>query len=432
MKCLLRVLRAACLSKFRAEWLLASSAAVWPEIALLAEDQMDFVSLSLNYWEDLWQSRHQITFELAKTHKVLFVSPPFSLAEVLADRRKGELPKSGLQHRHANLHSLVFPKFLCHTYRFPRVAKLTKYLREMHVRYVMRKFAFHDTVLLIWHPQFVDWVGTLGESLICYYVDDDFAGYAGDSAERVKTILTNEDKLLRQADLVFANGPVLLRAKNRYGNAISVPMTADFELFSRSRLPETRVPADLESVRHPRIGYIGNLNDKVDFGLVLELSKARPDWSFVLVGPINIRADEVKKTFEALRSLSNVYILGSKPRECLPNYIKGLDVCTMLYRHRGWANSVYPLKLHEYLASGKPCIGTSLESLKEFSEVVQIADTPQEWLSAIASALVDKDPSRAERRVQVAYENRLEARIATIERAVEQKLQEKRCKKAQS
>jgi glycosyltransferase involved in cell wall biosynthesis len=393
---------------------------------------MDFVSFSLNHWEDLWQSRHQITLALAQKHKVLFVSPPFSLAEILAGRNKGNRPESGVRHRQANLYSVVFPKLLCQTYRFPRIARLTKYLRQRQIRCLIKKFNFQDTVLLIWHPQFADLVGTLDEAVACYYVDDDFSGYAGAGEKRVQEILAEEDKLLRQADLVFANGPVLLRTKNRYGNAISVPMTADFELFSRSRLLETTVPPDLDAVAHPRIGYIGNLNDKVDFELVRQLAKARPDWSFVLVGPINIRADDIKKTFEALRGLPNVHVLGSKPRESLPNYIKGLDVCTMLYRHTGWANSVYPLKLHEYLASGKPCIGTSIESLKEFSEVVQIADNAEEWLEAITSALADNDPRRAERRVQVAYENRLEARIATIERAVEQKLQEKRSKKAQS
>jgi glycosyltransferase involved in cell wall biosynthesis len=392
---------------------------------------MDFVSFSLNYWEDLWQSRHQITLALAQKHKVLFVSPPFSLGEVLADYRKGELPKSGLQHRQANLHSLVFSRFLCETYRFPRIAKLTKYLRETQVRRLMKRFDFKDTVLLIWHPRFADVAGMVGEALTCYYVDDDFAGYAG-SEQQAEELLAVEDKLLRRADLVFANGPMLLKTKNRYGNAISIPMTADFELFSRSRLPETQVPPDLEAIPHPRIGYIGNLNDKVDFGLALQVAAAHPEWSFVFVGPTNIRLPDVKKTFEALRSLQNVYVLGSKPRETLPNYIKGLDICTMLYRRVGWANSVYPLKLHEYLASGKPCIGTSLESLKDFSEVIQIADTTEEWVAAISSSLTDKDPSRAERRVQVAYENRLESRIASIEAAIEQKLQEKRAGKVQS
>jgi glycosyltransferase involved in cell wall biosynthesis len=386
---------------------------------------MDFVSVSLNFWEDLWQSRHQITLALSQKHKVLFVSPPFSLSEVLDRNRRHDLPESGVKQRHANLYSLVFPKALCQTYRFQRTEKLMNYLRGKYVRRAMQQLGFADTVLLVWHPDFADLVGKLGEKLSCYYVDDEFSAYAGDSGGQAQLVLTREDQLLRQVDLVFANGPVLLKAKNRYGNAVNVPMTADFELFSRSRLPETKVPEDLEVVPHPRIGYIGNLNDKVDFALLLKLSKARPDWSFVLVGPTNVREEEPKANFAALRALPNVYALGSKPREELPNYIKGLDVCTMCYRHHGWANSVYPLKLHEYLASGKPCVGTNLESLRDFSEVVQIAETPEQWLAALSSAITDRDPDRAQRRIQVAYDNRLENRIATIENAIERKLGEK-------
>lgn len=363
---------------------------------------------------------------LAQRHKVLFVSPPFSLSEAMAGPKGGSLPKSGLIHRQANLYTLVFSKFLFQTYRYPRLEKLMSYLRRERVRQAMKKFGFKDTILFIWHPQFAELAGNFGEALVCYYVDDEFSAYAGDSEDRIKEILQQEDGLLRRADLVFANGTVLLNSKNRYGNVINVPMTSDFELFSRSRLPETCVPKDLEVIPHPRIGYIGNLNDKVDFALLAQLAKERPDWSFILVGPTNIRSAEVQNNFEALRRLSNVFLLGSQARESLPNYIKGFDVCTMCYRQHGWANSVYPLKLHEYLASGKPCVGSGLVSLREFSEVVQIAETPQEWLEAIQSAIVDKDPKRSERRVQVAYENRLETRIDMIEKAIEQKMQEKR------
>jgi glycosyltransferase involved in cell wall biosynthesis len=387
---------------------------------------MDFVSFSLNHWEDLWQSRHQIMLALAQKHKVLFVSPPFTLSDALSRSKETGMPKSGLIHRQANLHTLVFSRWLFQSYRYASVEKLMSYLRRRRIKRVMKKFGFQDTVVFIWHPQFAGLAGTLEEKLTCYYVDDEFSAYAGGSEQRSKEILQQEDELLRRADLVFANGTVLLKAKNRYGNAMSVPMTADFSLFSRSRLPETEVPQEFDAIPHPRIGYIGNLNDKVDFALLATLAKARPEWSFVLVGPTNIRSVEVRADFDALRGLPNAFSLGSQPREFLPRYIKGFDVCTMCYRQHGWANSVYPLKLHEYLASGKPCIGSGLASLREFSEVVQIAETPQDWLDAIERAIADKDPGRAERRVQVAYENRLETRIDKIEKAIEQKIEEKR------
>jgi len=386
---------------------------------------MDFVSYSLNYWEDLWQSRHQIMLALAQRHKVLFVSPPFSLREVLGHLRQNDLPRSGVVYRGANLNTLVFPKWLFENYRFPKLDKVATSLRQRHVRRAMKRYELRNTVLFIWHPQYAGLVGTIGEALSCYYVDDEFADYAGASEAERQRLLEQEDMLLRRADVVFANGPALLKAKNRYGNAINVPMAADFELFSRSRLAETLVPPDLEAIPHPRVGYVGNLNDKVDFALLGRLSAERPSWSFVLVGPSGVRSTASRSDLDFLTTLPNVFLLGAKSRESLPNYIKGFDVCIMCYRKQGWANYIYPLKLHEYLASGKPVVGTGIASLCDFSEVVRLADTEQEWLEALEGAIVDHDRTRSERRIQVAYENRLESRVAIIEQALEQKMNEK-------
>lgn len=383
---------------------------------------MDFVSFSLNYWEDLWQSRHQIMLALAQKHKVLFVSPPFSLRQVVDDFLKRQLPKSGLVYRQANLHTLVFPKWLCEAPRFPRVSRFTKFLRARLVQRAIRRLGFDQTVLFIWHPNFADLAGTLGEAICCYYADDEFSSYAEQTNSERNRILEQEERLLKLADVVFANGPALTELKNRYGNVINVPMTADFELFSRSRLAETPIPADLEAIPHPRVAYIGNINDKVDFDLILRLSSKRPEWSFILVGPVNVRSMSGKATVELLKSRSNVFFLGCKPREDLPSYIKGVDVCMMCYRKDGWAVYVYPLKLHEYLASGKPVIGCDLRSLREFQGVVRIADSPDDWEQAIQQSLEENDPAMASRRVEVAYDNRLERRIDTIESALQQKL----------
>lgn len=94
----------------------------------------------------------------------------------------------------------------------------------------------------------------------------------------------------------------------------------------------------------------------------------------------------------------------------------------MCYRKEGWAVYVYPLKLHEYLASGKPVIGCGLQSLRDFEGVVRIADSPDDWEQAIHQSLEESDPAMVARRVEVAYDNRLERRIDTIESALQQKL----------
>lgn len=387
---------------------------------------MDFASFSLNYWDDLWQSRHQIMSCLAVNHKVLFISPPFYLHEVRRNLTRRDLPASGLVQRSENLHTLVFPKWLFESYRFRSISTFLSDFRKTEIRKCLQRLHFKDTVLFIWHPRYADLVGEFGEALSCYYVDDEFSSYVGQTDQERKQVLEQEDKLLREVDVVFANGPALLAAKNKYNNAISVPMSADFDLFSRGHLESTPIPADLEKIPRPRIGHIGNINDKIDFALVKLLATTRPNWSFVLVGPVNVRSAENRVLVQALKGMPNVFFLGTKPREQLPNYIKGLDVCIMSYRTDGWAHYIYPLKLHEYLASGKPIIGSSLMSLKDFTNVIWVADTPEEWLRGLEQAINENNPHMVSRRIQVAYDNRLENRIALIESTLEEKLRQKR------
>lgn len=385
---------------------------------------MDFISLSLNYWEDLWQSRHQIMGCLAREHRVLFVSPPFSFAQVVQRRKRRDLPQSGLVHRADNLHSLVFSKWLFETYGHPRLERAMRRLREAQIRSVAARLGFQDPVLVIWHPYFAHFMGRLGESLVCYYADDEFAAYDSQTEDERRRIREAEELLLARADCVFANGPALVKAKNRKGNVIDVPMCADFSLYSRSTLPETKIPEDLAAIRQPRIGYIGNLNNKVDFSLLFHIARARPSWSIVLIGPANVHSAATQATVNKLKRLPNVSFLGEKLRTTLPDYIKGLDVCLMCYNVEAWAYYVYPLKLHEYLASGKPIVGSPLESLKQFDGVIRIATTPAEWVAGIEAGLLESDPQLTARRIQVAYDNRLEARVETILDAIRSKRQD--------
>jgi glycosyltransferase involved in cell wall biosynthesis len=387
---------------------------------------MDFLSLTLQHWEDMWSDRHQIMSFLGREHKCLFVSYPFRLDQVLTNFKTKSLPESGILNRENSLYTLVFPKWIFLTPGHPWISQMFKLLMRLYVRGALKRLGFQDIVLIVWNPCFAESLGWFGEAISCYYVDDQFTGYAGITEAEAQSIRRQEDFLLRNVDLVFANGVALLEDKNKYGNAINVPMAADFGLYSRSRLPETLVPEDLDGIPHPRIAHIGNINEKIDLALLRQLAVARPSWSFIVIGPVNLRTEESRREFELLKSQPNFFSLGFKPRELLPNYIKGLDVCLLCYRLEGWARYIYPLKLHEYLASGKPVVGPRLRSLLEFKDVCKIAQSTEQWLRGIEEALEETDRALAEKRVQVAYENRLEERIQVIKNAVEQKLNEKK------
>ncbi len=387
---------------------------------------MDFLSFSMNYWEDLWQSRHYVMSRLAARHRVLFVSPPAYIRDLLDSKKRGDLPLSGLQMRSENLYSLVPPRFLFTNLRIGFVDRVFAQLREVQIRRLMRNLHFREVVLFIWNPRFADVLGKFGEVLSCYYVDEEFTSYYDMTEPEKQQVRDREEILLRNVDLVFANGSTLQGQKSRYGNALNVPMGVDFELFSQALSEDTVVPPDLAAIRRPRIGYIGNVNDKVDFELLESIARSRPEWSLVLVGPISVRQPDFRSSLERLRVLPNVHFLGYQPLPMLPSYLRGLDVCLMCYRTDGWAHYGYPLKLHEYLAGGKPVVGSDLPSIREFSAVISIVRTSEEWQQAIETSLAESSILSIERRVDVARQNTWEQRVRVIEDAIVLKLAEKR------
>ncbi len=386
---------------------------------------MDFLSFSMNSWEDLWQSRHQVMSRLARDHKVLFVSPPFYVHDVLSRSRRATLPKSGLLQRENNLHTLVPPKWLFENHRFDALNRFSAYLRELQVHRILRNLGFHDVVLFLWNPRYADLPGRFSEKVSCYYVDEEFTSYYDLSKEEKQSIRKKEDALLERVDLVFANGSALLEQKSSFGNAFNVPMGVDFDLFSKALLPETAVSPDLAALPSPRIGYVGNVNDKVDFELLYNLACRRKSWSIVLVGPVSIRTPEFAAHFEKLKTLPNVFHLGFKPIGELPNYVKGLDVCLMCYRTDGWAYFGYPLKLHEYLAGGKPVVSSDLPSIREFDGLIRIVHTDDEWMKAIELSLSDNESDTVQKRVRVASQNTWDERVRVIEEAIARKMSEK-------
>ncbi len=143
---------------------------------------------------------------------------------------------------------------------------------------------------------------------------------------------------------------------------------------------------DLAAVPHPRVGYIGVIKKQLDLALLVRLARARPGWSFVLVGPVgNVTGKE--QVVSELRAMPNVYLLGGKPVERLAAYTQHMDVCLMCYEVNDYTNYIYPLKLHEYLAAGRPTVSAPITSVLEHADVVTLARSDEEWLRGITQAL---------------------------------------------
>ncbi|MGH9583318.1 MAG: glycosyltransferase [Bryobacteraceae bacterium] len=266
------------------------------------------------------------------------------------------------------------------------------------------RFAVCRAVRVIGPKRLISWftvphphalAGQFEESLIVYYCVDDYASFPGMDEHSVKAM---DEDLTRKADLVFAVSPPLAESKRLLNpNTVYSPHGVDAALFGKAADPETEVPELARGLKRPVIGFFGVIGPWIDIPLLVFLAKSRPDWTFLLVGFLNTDAGDLKR-------LPNVVFAGSQPYESLPGWAKAFDIGmipTLRNRQRMNAN---PLKLREYLATGKPVVTVSTPATEAFAGAVCLADTPAEFLNGIERELAADSPEKqARRRASVAH-----------------------------
>jgi glycosyltransferase involved in cell wall biosynthesis len=193
-------------------------------------------------------------------------------------------------------------------------------------------------------------------------------------------------RVLNSVDQVFVVSPALLERKGGINpHTASIPEGVDYQLYT-TRAAE---PNDLMDIPRPRIGYTGYLKQQLDWPLLRDLATRHPEWQFVFVGPLKIQQG-IDEFVREISQSKNVHFLGPKSVTALASYAQHFDVCIMPYRVDGYTNNIYPLKLHEYLASGRPVVSTPIRSLREFSSVIALAESTDDWSHAITDALGER------------------------------------------
>jgi len=191
-------------------------------------------------------------------------------------------------------------------------------------------------------------------------------------------LLELEQELIDRADLVFTGGSSLFEAKkDRHPSVHLFPSSVDRVHFARARAQQFD-PADQEDLRRPRLGFFGVIDERFDTELLGKVAEMRPDWSFVMVGPV------VKIDPEELPKQPNIHYLGAKKYEQLPAYLSGWDVALMPFAMNESTQFISPTKTPEYLAGGKPVVSTPVKDVVRHYgklEGVGIARDAQEFVA---------------------------------------------------
>jgi hypothetical protein len=262
----------------------------------------------------------------------------------------------------------------------------TRLLQKL-VEELMRKKRIADPVLWYYTPMALAFSDGIQPRLTVYDCMDELSGFVGAPPGLVQS----ERELFRRADLVFAGGQSLYEAKRpKHDRVFAFPSSVDVGHFQRARLPQVE-PEDQAGIPHPRIGHYAVLDERLDLGLLAEVADARPEWHFIMIGPV------VKIDPGNLPKRANLHYLGRKEYDELPAYLAGWDATFMPFALNDSTRFISPTKTPEYLAAGRKVVSTPVRDVVRSwgdRDLVRIAATAGEVVAALDEELaVPFDPA---------------------------------------
>jgi UDP-galactopyranose mutase len=333
----------------------------------------DLVCLSHLRWDFVYQRPQHLLSRFAKERRVFFVEEP------IFDEGPMRLDVS---RRDCGVY-VVVP-------RLPEALAGEEALETAQRAMIDRLFADHQiNAHFLWYytPMAVGSTKHLRPLAIVYDCMDELSAFKGAPS----ALKDREAELFKRADLVFTGGQSLYEVKrHQHKNVYAFPSSIDAAHFAQARCVADE-PADQAQIPHPRLGFFGVIDERMDIELLNMVAAARPDWHLVMVGPV------VKIDPADLPQRANIHYLGGKSYHELPSYLASWDVALLPFARNESTRFISPTKTPEYLAAGCPVVSTSIRDVvRPYGEqgLVHIADTPSEFVAAIEAAMNEDAAAR--------------------------------------
>ncbi len=330
----------------------------------------DLVCLSHLRWDFVYQRPQHLLTRFAKERRVFFVEEPIFKEQ---GNERLEVSKRG------NNIYVVVPHLSTESNEENIIAAQTRLLNEL-----LAEYQIQDYMCWYYTPMALNFTSHLQPQVTIYDCMDELSAFKG----APPALKARELELLERAHVVFTGGQSIYEAKqDQHPNIHPFPSSIEQQHFAQARqsLPD---PVDQAHIPHPRLGFYGVIDERLDINLLAGLAEARPDWQFVIIGPI------VKIDPADLPNYANIHYLGGKSYQELPAYLANWDMAMLPFALNDSTRFISPTKTPEYLAAGKPVISTPIRDVvRPYGQegLVAIAATVEEFIAAADEAFTKKD-----------------------------------------
>jgi len=366
-----------------------------------SEPIFDTVCLSHLRWDFVYQRPQHLLSRFTRNGRVFFFEEPiFTEDEThLKINEKAE-----------NLYVLV-----PHITHADREAKDINEIQREMLENAIAENEISNYILWFYTPMAMNFAAHLEPSATVFDCMDELSAFKFAPPE----LLENERRVMEKADVVFTGGQSLYEAKkDRHERIYAFPSSIDTAHFNHARTI-TEEPEDQQNIPHPRFGFCGVIDERMDIGLLGEMADLRPDWQFVMIGPV------VKIAEEDLPRRANIHYLGGKNYDDLPKYLASWDVAIMPFAINDATKYISPTKTPEYLAAGLPVISTAIRDVvRPYGDegLVHIATTAEEFVAAGEKALNENSEERLKKADEFLSQNSWDKTWSEMNRLIAERI----------
>jgi UDP-galactopyranose mutase len=363
----------------------------------------DLIVFSHLRWDFVYQRPQHLMSRFATAHRVIFFEEPVLDESTFLECKS-----------HGNV-------LVC----IPHTTEQASGFRDQQLPYLntllenlVRDENLKDYVAWFYTPMALPLLQVLQPRSIIYDCMDELSAFLNVPRQ----LLQRETALLKTADLVFTGGPSLYNAKKgRNPNVHCFSSSVDAAHFAQARRPA--IESELQqSLPHPRLGFFGVIDERINLELIDDLAAAHPEWQIIMVGPV------VKISPDTLPRQPNIHYFGQQDYAQLPSFLAGWDVCLLPFARNEATRFISPTKMLEYMAAERPIVSTPITDVAQpYGEIVYLAETSPAFIDACEDALL-ATPEQQKKRIEkmrevlshTSWDATVEAMSALIDTSIRQ------------
>ena len=286
--------------------------------------------------------------------------------------------------------------------------KLSIKLTKPFLKNVLKISGF-DKVDILWitNVKYKPLIELIEYKKLIYRCSDDISGFENCCS----TMIELEESIIKKADIVFATARNLVEKKKYLRSDIKyLPNGVELSNFQKE---EYNLPHEFIGDKQKKCIYVGAIEKWFDIELMCKVCSELKDVNFYIVGPIKIELSKLEK-------LKNVFLLGKKPYNEIPNYIYYSDVAIIPFKVNELTNSITPIKLFEYMSLGKDVVSTNFKEMKYLNSPAFLSNNTEDFINNIRLAL-EYTSERSKKNINFAKESSWDARFDYVKKTINRK-----------